>query len=77
MVGYFVRLITVVFNTFFGESLHTIRNNKIEKNIHDYVPLAYSPSQTEEAQKQILSRILQLKIAQNEIDRKSIKEFTD
>jgi len=51
--------------------------DKIKKSIHDSIPLAYSPSQTEEAQNQILSRILQLKIVQNEIDKKLSKEFTD
>ena len=34
---------------------------KIKGIIHDFIPLAYSPSQTEEAQKQILARILQSK----------------
>jgi len=51
--------------------------NKIKKTIHESIPLAYSSSQIEEAQNQILSRILQSKIAQKEIDIKSIKEFTD
>ena len=51
--------------------------DKIKKSIHKNIPLAYSPSQTEEAQNQILSRILQSKIVQKEIDKKSNKEFTD
>jgi len=51
--------------------------DKIKKTIHESIALAYSPSQIEEAQNQILSRILQSKIAQNEIDKKSSKEFTD
>ncbi len=51
--------------------------DKIKKTIHYSTPLAYSPSQIEEAQHQILSRILQSKIAHKEFDRKSIKEFTD
>ena len=51
--------------------------DKIKKNIHDSIPLAYSPSQIKEAQNQILSRILQPKKVQKEIYKKSIKEFTD
>ena len=51
--------------------------DKIKKTIQYTTPLAYSPSQIEEAQNQILSRILQSKIVQNEINKKSIKEFTD
>jgi len=51
--------------------------DKIKKTIHESIPLAYSPSQIEEAQNQILSRILQSKIFQKEIDKKSSKEFTD
>ena len=51
--------------------------DKIKKTIHDSIPLAYSPSQIEEAQNQILSRILQSKIVQKEIDKKSSQEFTD
>ena len=51
--------------------------NKIKKIIHESIPLAYSPSQIEEAQNQILSRILQSKIVQKEIDKKLSKEFTD
>ena len=50
---------------------------KIQKTIHYSTPFAYSPSQIEEAQNQILSRILQSKIVQKEIDRKLSKEFTD
>ena len=51
--------------------------DKIKKTIHESIPLAYSPSQIEEAQNQILSRILQSKIVQKEIDKKLSKEFTD
>ena len=51
--------------------------DKIKKSIHKNIPLAYSPSQTEEAQNQILSRILQSKIIQKEIDKESSIEFTD
>ncbi len=51
--------------------------DKIKKTIHESIPLAYSPSQIEEAQTQILSRILQSKIVQKEVDEKSSKEFTD
>ena len=51
--------------------------DKIKKTIHESIPLAYSPSQIEEAQTQILSRILQSKIVQKEVDKKSSKEFTD
>ena len=50
---------------------------KIKEIIHESTPLAYSPSQIEEAQNQILSRMLQAKIAQKEIDEKSRNEFTD
>ena len=51
--------------------------DKIKETIHESIPLAYSPSQIEEAQNQILSRILQSKIVKKEIDKKSSKEFTD
>jgi len=51
--------------------------DKIKEIIHESIPLAYSPSQIEEAQNQILSRMLQSKIAQKEIDEKSRNEFTD
>ena len=51
--------------------------DKIKKTIHKNIPLAYSPSQTEEAQNQILSRILQSKTTQKEIDKESSIEFTD
>ena len=51
--------------------------DKIKKTIHESIPLAYSPSQMEEAQNQILSRILQSKRVNKEIDKKLIKEFTD
>jgi len=51
--------------------------DKIEKTIHYSTPLAYSPSQIEEAQNQILNCILQSKIDHKEIARESINEFTD
>ena len=51
--------------------------DKIKRNILYTTPLAYSPSQIEEAQNQILSRILQSKIIQKEIDKESSIEFTD
>lgn len=51
--------------------------DKIIKTVHESIPLAYSPSQIEEAQHQILSCILQTKIDQKEIDKKSTEEFTD
>ncbi|WP_413683234.1 glycoside hydrolase family 3 N-terminal domain-containing protein [Prochlorococcus sp. MIT 1011] len=51
--------------------------DKIKKTIHESIPLAYSPSQIEEAQNHILSRILQSKRVNKEIDKKIIKEFTD
>ena len=51
--------------------------DKIKKTIHDSIPLAYSPSQSEEAQKQILNRILQAKTARKEIEKNLSKEFTD
>ncbi|AIQ96293.1 glycoside hydrolase family 3 N-terminal domain-containing protein [Prochlorococcus sp. MIT 0801] len=51
--------------------------DKIKKNIQYTTPLAYSPSQTEEAQNEILSRILQSKTTQKEIDKESSIEFTD
>ena len=51
--------------------------DKIKKTIHKNIPLAYSPSQTEEAQNQILSRILQSKTTQKEIEKESSIEFTD
>ena len=51
--------------------------DRIKRTIHKSTPLAYSPSQIEEAQNQILSRILQSKIVQKEIDKKLSKEFTD
>ena len=51
--------------------------DRIKKAIHKNIPLAYSPSQTEEAQNQILSRILQSKTTQKEIDKESRIEFTD
>ncbi len=51
--------------------------DKIQKTIQYTTPLAYSPSQIEEAQNQILTRILQSKTASKEVDKKTIKEFTD
>jgi len=51
--------------------------DKIRKNTHESILLAYSPSQTEEAQNQILSRIFQSKIDINDVDKKLINEFTD
>ena len=51
--------------------------DKIKKTIHESIPLAYSPSQIEEAQNQILSRLLQSKRVNREIDKKLMKEFTD
>ena len=50
---------------------------RIKEIITESISLAYSPSQTEEAQKQILSRILQSKPDQKEIDKPSSAEFTD
>ncbi|WP_269624100.1 glycoside hydrolase family 3 N-terminal domain-containing protein [Prochlorococcus marinus] len=51
--------------------------DKIKKTIHEAIPLAYSPSQIEQAQTQILNRILPSKIVQKKVDEKSSKEFTD
>ena len=51
--------------------------DKIRRNIHDSIPLAYSPSQNQEAQIQILSRILPSKISYKKIDDQFSKEFTD
>ena len=50
---------------------------KIIKIVHKSIPLAYSPSQTEEAQKQILSRVFESKIDKNEIYKNPSKQFTD
>ena len=50
---------------------------KIRQNIREKVPLAYSPSQIDEAQKQTLKRIMKSNIFENGIGRKSINEFTD
>ena len=47
--------------------------DKIKKSINFSTPLAYTSCQTEEAQKQILSRILQSKISNKKVS----KEFTD
>tara|TARA_B100000579_G_scaffold5052_1_gene3837 strand:- start:5312 stop:6934 length:1623 start_codon:yes stop_codon:yes gene_type:complete len=51
--------------------------DRINKHIHYSIPLAYSPSQVEEAQNQILCRIFNSKIFHEKIDKKSIQEFTD
>ena len=51
--------------------------DKLKKTITKSIPLAYSPSQLEEAQNQVLSRIFQLKIPKQKIDRILNKEFTD
>ena len=51
--------------------------DNIKKNIHNSITLAYTPSQTEEAQSQILRRILQAKKSNNKIDKKFSTEFTD
>ena len=51
--------------------------DKIKRSIHDSIPLAYSPSQSEEAQNQILRRILNSKISHKEIHKKSSQLFTD
>ena len=50
---------------------------KIKKSTHYSIPLAYSPSQTEEAQKQVLTLILQSKKSNERIDRTPRKDFTD
>ena len=47
--------------------------NKIKNNIHHSIPMAYTPSQTVEAQSQILNRILQSKKSYKKV----IQEFTD
>ena len=51
--------------------------DKIKKTIHESIPLAYSPSQNEEAQNKILSKILCSKISYKNIDEQFNKEFTD
>ncbi len=51
--------------------------DRIKNAIHCSIPLAYTPSQEEEAQTQTLSRILDPKISPNTIDKKSIHQFTD
>jgi len=51
--------------------------DKIKKSINYSIPLAYSPSQSEEAQNQILTRILKSKISHKKIDKKSSQLFTD
>ena len=47
--------------------------NKIKKSVHYSIPMAYTPCQTEEAQSQVLSRILRFKKSH----KKDRKEFTD
>mgnify|MGYP002022845563 CR=1 FL=1 len=51
--------------------------DKIKRSINYSIPLAYSPSQSEEAQNQILRRILNFKISHKKIDQKSSQLFTD
>ena len=51
--------------------------DKIKFTFHDSIPLAYSPSQTEEAQNQVLSRVFQPFLERDEIYKKSNNEFTD
>ena len=51
--------------------------DKIKLTFHDSIPLAYSPSQTEEAQNQVLSRVFQPFLDRDEIYKKSNNEFTD
>ena len=50
--------------------------NKIKESVNNYIPLAYSPSQTEEAQNQILLSLLDPKLFLNKKDHESSKEFT-
>ncbi len=51
--------------------------HEIEKSIDASIPLAYSPSQLEETQNQILSNILKVQKDQHKIDQKLVEEFTD
>ena len=51
--------------------------DKIKLTFHDSIPLAYSPSQTEEAQNQVLSRFFKPFLDRDEIYKKSNNEFTD
>ena len=51
--------------------------DKIKRSIDHSIPLAYSPSQCDEAQSQILRRILNPKTSHKKIDEKSIEIFTD
>jgi len=51
--------------------------DKIKRSIHCSIPLAYSPCQSEEAQNQILRRILNSKISHEKIDKISSQLFTD
>ena len=50
---------------------------KIRQNIHEKIPLAYSPSQIDEAQNQTLQCIMKSNIFRNEFDEKSMNKFTD
>tara|TARA_Y100001968_G_scaffold256557_1_gene242953 strand:- start:1148 stop:2782 length:1635 start_codon:yes stop_codon:yes gene_type:complete len=51
--------------------------DKIKQSVQYSLPLAYSPSQTEAAQNQILKRILKAKSSNKNNDKKFCKEFTD
>ena len=51
--------------------------SKIKKSIHYSIPLAYTPCQTEEAQNQILNRILQSQIPNDQLDGNLNQEFTN
>ena len=51
--------------------------DKIKQTIHESIPLAYSPSQEDEAQNQILSNIFEPETDVNELDKKFNNEFTD
>tara|TARA_B100001113_G_scaffold114051_1_gene92821 strand:- start:432 stop:1157 length:726 start_codon:yes stop_codon:yes gene_type:complete len=51
--------------------------DKINRSINYSIPLAYSPSQSEEAQNQILRCILNSQISHEKIEKKSIQLFTD
>ena len=51
--------------------------NKIRQNINEKIPLAYSPSQIDEAQNQTLKRIMKTNIFENETDERPTNEFTD
>ena len=51
--------------------------DQIKRSIDHSIPLAYSPSQCEEAQSQILRRIFNSKTSRKKIDEKSSELFTD